>query len=67
MSRSAHYITTARLRWTGTLTEIFNPIYSGIAADGETPSLALRSHLSDNSGSLQELLDQSRRHDEIVG
>lgn len=67
MSRSAHYLTTARLRWTDTLTDIFNPIYSGIAADGETPSLALRSHLTENPGSLQELLDQSRRHDEIVG
>jgi len=67
MAQSAHYITTARLRWTETLTEIFRPVYTGIAASGEEPSLSLRSHLAANPSALCELFDQVRRHDEIVG
>lgn len=67
MDRSAQYITTARNRWVADLTAIFNSIYSRIAADGETPALALRGHLADNPAGLPKLLDEARRHDEAVG
>jgi len=67
LARSAEYITRTRLQWTADLTAIFIPHYTRIAADGETPSLTLRSHLSDNPGSLDTLFDQTRRHDEAVG
>ena len=67
MARSASYITRARLKWTERLTEIFIPFYSRIAADGETPSLALKSHLAADPESLPRLLDETRRRDEIVG
>ena len=67
LARSAAYITRARASWVKELTEVFIPHYSRIAADGETPSLALRSHLADNPDGLDTLLDQTRRHDEIVG
>lgn len=67
LSRSAEYLTRARMRWVEELTGIFNEIYSRIATDGETPSLVLRSHLADAPDSLQALLDSARRHDEAVG
>ena len=67
MTRSAAYITRARQKWVERLTEIFIPFYTRIAADGETPSLALRSHLAADPDSLPALLDCNRRRDEIVG
>lgn len=67
MERSADYITRARLKWVEQLTHIFNAIYSRIAADGETPSLQLQSHLAAEPSALGRLLDQARRHDEAVG
>lgn len=67
MDCSAHYITIARQKWVGELTTIFNDIYTRIAADGETPSLALRSHLAADAAALPRLLDEARRHDEIIG
>lgn len=67
MARSAAYITRARQRWVNDLTAIFRPIYAAIAADGEEPRLDLKGHLTADPDSLTELLDQCRRHDEIVG
>lgn len=67
LARSASYITRARLRWVGELTEIFRPIYASIAADGEVPALELKGHLAADPEGLPEQLDQCRRHDEIVG
>lgn len=67
LARSADYITRTRLRWVDELTGIFHGYYSRIAADGETPSLQLRSHLSTEPAGLQALLDETRRHDEAVG
>ncbi len=67
MARSAEYITRTRLRWVDELTAIFSGIYAGIAADGETPALSLRSHLAQEPGNLMALFDETRRHDEIVG
>jgi len=67
MSRSAAYITRARAHWIEELTSIFTTHYSRIAADGETPSVALHSHLAANPDDLQAMLDSARRHDEMVG
>ncbi len=67
LARSAAYITRARLRWVEELTEIFRPIYASIAADGEVPALELKGHLAADPEALPELLDQCRRHDEMVG
>ncbi|MCM1406816.1 MAG: DNA replication and repair protein RecF, partial [[Clostridium] fimetarium] len=67
LARSASYITRARSKWVGELTEIFRPIYAAIAADGETPALELKGHLAADAEALPELLDQCRRHDEAVG
>lgn len=67
LTRAAGYITRARAKWVNDLTEIFIPHYSHIAADGEIPSLALRSHLLANPDGLMELFDETRRHDEAVG
>ncbi len=67
MERSAAYITKVRQEWVGRLTGIFERYYMLIAADGETPSMGLKSHLTENNGDLMKLLDETRRHDEIVG
>ncbi len=67
MSRSAAYITRIRQQWVGKLTQIFIPLYSRIAADGETPAISLKSHLADNPDNLPALFDETRRRDEIVG
>ncbi len=67
MERSAAYITRARQEWVERLTGIFGRYYERIAADGEIPSISLKSHLSENPDGLMALLDSTRRHDEIVG
>ncbi|MDE6627758.1 MAG: DNA replication and repair protein RecF [Muribaculaceae bacterium] len=67
MERSAAYLQRARARWVEELTVIFERYYSGIAADGEIPSVGLRSHLSADPDGLVRLLDGTRRHDEAVG
>lgn len=67
MERSAAYITRCRLAWVEQLTERFKTHYSRIAADGETPSLALKSHLAERPDALIELFDQNRRRDDAVG
>ena len=67
IARSAEYITRTRITWVEELTAIFHNHYSRIAADGETPSLQLRSHIARDPGNLQALLDETRRHDEMVG
>jgi DNA replication and repair protein RecF len=67
MERSAEYLTSARQKWVEELTEIFTQRYSQIAADGETPAIALKSHLAAEPRGYQAVLDSARRHDEIVG
>lgn len=67
MTRSAAYITRARLERVAELTVIFTDIYKRIASDGETPGMELRSHLAARPDALTELLDETRRRDETVG
>lgn len=67
MERAAHYLTSARLKWVGELAGIFVSRYGAIAADGETPSIGLRSHLASEPRGFGAMLDSARRHDEIVG
>lgn len=67
LSRSAAYITRARQEWVDSLTGILTPLYSHIAADGETPSVALKSNLAQSPDNMQTLLDENRRHDEFTG
>ena len=67
MERPAIYITRARLQWVERLNGIFLERYSAIAADGEIPSIALRSHLAKETAGFGAMLDSARRHDEIVG
>lgn len=67
MEMAASYLTSARLKWVEQLTGIFSLRYSAIAADGETPSVGLRSHLAAEPRGFGAMLDSARRHDEMVG
>lgn len=67
MERAAMYLTSARLKWVDELTGIFTGRYGAIAADGEIPSVGLRSHLASEPGGFGVMLDSARRHDEMVG
>lgn len=67
MEMAASYLTSARLKWVEQLTGIFSLRYKGIAADGETPSVGLRSHLAAEPRGFGAMLDSARRHDEMVG
>ena len=67
MDIAARYIYQQRSQWVSKLQDIFARYYSAIAADGEIVSLAYRGCLDNaQDGSLAGLLDQTRRHDEIV-
>lgn len=67
MHPSALYITRARQKWVDDLRDIFAERYAAIAADGEKPSVALRSHLADAAGDYQRIIEEARRHDQILG
>lgn len=67
MEQSAIYITAARSEWVARLSGIFASRYSAIAADGEIPSISLRSHLAAEPRGFEAMLDSARRHDEMVG
>lgn len=67
MERSAVYLTTARMQWVERLSGIFAERYSAIAADGEMPSIALKSHLAAEPNGFMVMLDSARRHDEFLG
>ena len=67
MDMSADYIHSARSRRLSELTKIFNRYYSAIAgSDGETVNLTYESGLNRDGATLQTLMDEARRHDEIV-
>ncbi|MDE6152772.1 MAG: DNA replication and repair protein RecF [Muribaculaceae bacterium] len=66
MAMSAHNIVSRRRRWVEELTPLFTKLYGDIAGDGETPAIAYRTHLDDNT-TFESLLDNARRHDEAVG
>lgn len=67
MERSADYLTVARQRWVEKLTGIFAERYGAIAADGEVPAIALKSHLAAEPRGFMAMLDSARRHDEFLG
>lgn len=66
MSMSAQYINECRREWVVRLSEIFNRYYGAIAGDGELVELCYRSSLNDPEITMERLLDEARRHDEIV-
>ena len=65
MTLSAQYITQARREWVDELTVMFDRYYNAIAGDGERVSLSYSTVL-DGEKTLDVLLDEARRHDEIV-
>lgn len=65
MTFSSRYITQARREWVEELTVMFDRYYNAIAGDGERVSLSYSTVL-DGEKSLDVLLDEARRHDEIV-
>jgi len=67
MDMSADYIHTVRLHRLEDLTNIFNRYYKAIAGDnGESVSLSYESGLNREGATLSSLMDEARRHDEIV-
>lgn len=67
MEMSAEYITSARRDITGRLRDIFAKHYRDIARTAETPQAEYRSALDQSGRRFCELLDESRRKDEIIG
>lgn len=67
LDMSGSYIHDVRAEWIGKLTDIFDRYYVSIAGEnGEHVSLAYQSQLNRPGVTLQTLLDEARRHDEIV-
>ncbi|MDE6173999.1 MAG: AAA family ATPase, partial [Duncaniella sp.] len=66
MEMSADYIHSVRTEQISRLTVIFDRYYSSIAGSGEHVSLSYQSGLNRPDVTLQTLLDEARRHDEIV-
>lgn len=67
MEMSAEYITNARREITQRLRDTFIGHYRDIARTQETPGIEYRSALDMSGRRYCELLDESRRRDEIVG
>lgn len=67
MAMAAEYITDRRQRLISDFAEIFTADYRDIARTDETPALIYRSDLNETRRSLDELLDENRRRDEIMG
>lgn len=67
MEMSAEYITNARREITQRLRDTFVRHYRDIARTQETPGIEYRSALDMSGRRYCELLDESRRRDEIVG
>ncbi len=66
MDMAATYIHAVRSRRIAELTEIFDRYYEAIAGSGEKVSLSYQSGLNREGTDMQKLLDEARRHDEIV-
>lgn len=62
---AATTVHAARARWTERLQELFATYYSAVAGGSEMPRIAYTSTM--NRAPLATLLDEARRHDEIVG
>lgn len=65
MDIAATYITGARRQWIDALSTMFTRHYAAIAGEAEQPRLTYSSTMAGGK-SLTELLDESRRKDEIV-
>ncbi|MBR6639679.1 MAG: DNA replication and repair protein RecF [Muribaculaceae bacterium] len=66
MSMAAEYINKARRQWVEQLTVMFDKYYRAIAGDNEIVHLSYRSSLNGEGVTMETLLDEARRHDEIV-
>ena len=66
MSMAAEYIHNARCQWVEHLTVMFDKYYRAIAGDNEAVHLSYRSSLNSEGVTMETLLDEARRHDEIV-
>lgn len=66
MEMAADYIHSVRAARIAELTVIFDRYYSSIAGSSEHVSLSYQSGLNRPDITLQTLLDEARRHDEIV-
>ena len=67
LDMSGSYIHDVRAAWIEKLSVIFDRYYTAIAGvSGEHVSLAYQSQLNRENASMQTLLDEARRHDEIV-
>ncbi|MDE6186684.1 MAG: DNA replication and repair protein RecF, partial [Duncaniella sp.] len=66
MDMSASYIHGVRKERIAALTEIFDRYYKAIAGSSETVTLSYQSGLNREGATMQALLDEARRHDEIV-
>ena len=67
MEMSADYLCRARTEWISNLTVIFDRYYTARAGEGgEHVTLRYESHLNRPGITLATLMDEARRHDEIV-
>lgn len=66
MDMSASYIHSVRSARIAELTVIFDRYYKAIAGSSESVSLSYQSGLNREGVTMQSLLDEARRHDEIV-
>ena len=66
MDMSASYIHSVRTDKISELTEIFDRYYKAIAGSDENVTLTYQSGLNREGTTMQMLLDEARRHDEIV-
>jgi len=62
---AAEIVHARRREWIARLQELFADYYSAVAGSGEMPAIAYSSTM--NGATLPQLLDEARRHDEIVG
>lgn len=65
LTAAARIIHSRRAEWIARLQQLFTRYYTAIAGSDESPVIAYRSTM--NGTSLETLLDEARRHDEIVG
>lgn len=66
MEISASYIHSARSKWVEQLMEIFDRYYRAVAGDNEVVHLKYNSALNGDGVTMESLLNEARRHDEIV-
>lgn len=67
MSKAAIYISKARREWIEKLGVLFHQYYAEIAETGETVALKYKTSIEPEADSIIPLLDNARRHDEVVG